>query len=171
MVLLYHYSNCERSELSSKNRINGVPVTDETGKLVGILCQSDFIAQQKNLPIPSFFTFIDSFIPTTSMKQIEKQIKKITAATVDQAMTKNPVTVHPDTRIEEVATLMVDKNFYTISVMAAKLTNKIEFIGFLSVHLCNHRDIRLYVHVRQDIPSAYLDIKCVPLDLVCSLIE
>jgi CBS-domain-containing membrane protein len=92
-------------------------VTDETGKLVGILCQSDLIAQQKKLPIPSFFTFLNGLIPMTSMKQIKKQVQKITATTVAQAMTKNPVTVQPDTDIEEVAALMVDNNFHTIPVM------------------------------------------------------
>ena len=43
------------TKLLLENRINGVPVTDETGKLVGILCQSDLIAQQKHLPHPLFF--------------------------------------------------------------------------------------------------------------------
>ncbi len=105
------------TKLLLENRINGVPVTDETGKLVGILCQSDLIAQQKKLPIPSFFTFLNGLIPMTSMKQIEKQVQKITATTVAQAMTKNPVTVQPDTDIEEVAALMVDNNFHTIPVM------------------------------------------------------
>ena len=51
------------------------------------------------------------------MKQIEKQVQKITATTVAQAMTKNPVTVQPETGIEEVATLMVDKSFHTIPVI------------------------------------------------------
>ncbi len=105
------------TKLLLENRINGVPVTDEKGKLVGILCQSDLIAQQKKLPIPSFFTFLNGLIPLTSMKQIEKQVQKITATTVAKAMTKNPVTVQPDTSIEEVAALMVDKNFHTIPVM------------------------------------------------------
>jgi len=105
------------TKLLLENRINGVPVTDEKGKLVGILCQSDLIAQQKKLPIPSFFTILNGLIPMTSMKQIEKQVQKITAATVAQAMTKNPVTVQPDTSVEEVAALMVDKNFHTIPVM------------------------------------------------------
>ena len=41
------------------NRINGAPVVDDAGKLVGILCQSDLIAQQKKLPIPTLFTFLD----------------------------------------------------------------------------------------------------------------
>jgi CBS domain-containing protein len=102
-----------------ENRINGAPVMDETGKLVGILCQSDLIAQQKKLPIPSFFTFLDGLIALTSMKQIEKEVQKIAAVTVAQAMTPNPVTVRLDTGIEAVAALMVDQNFHTIPVVDA----------------------------------------------------
>ena len=105
------------TKLLLENRINGVPVTDEMGKLVGILCQSDLIAQQKKLPVPSFFTFLDGFIALTSMKQFEKQVQKIAAITVAQAMTPNPVTVQPDINIEEVAALMVDRNFHTIPVV------------------------------------------------------
>ncbi len=100
-----------------ENRINGAPVVDETGKLVGILCQSDLIAQQKKLPIPSFFTFLDGLISLTSMKQFEKQVQKIAAVTVAQAMTPDPVTVKPDTDIEAVAALMVDQSFHTIPVV------------------------------------------------------
>ena len=105
------------TKLLLENRINGVPVTDETGKLVGILCQSDMIAQQKKLPVPSFFTFLNGLITLTSTKQFEKQVQKIAATTVAQAMTPNPVTVRPDTNIEEVAALMVDNNFHTIPVV------------------------------------------------------
>jgi CBS domain-containing protein len=105
------------TKLLLENRINGVPVTDETGKIVGILCQSDLISQQKKLPVPSFFTFLDGLIPLTSMKQFEKEVQKIAATTVSQAMTPNPVVVRPDTDIEEVAALMVDNSFHTIPVV------------------------------------------------------
>ena len=43
----------QAAKMLLSNRINGLPVIDETGKLVGILCQSDLIIQQKNIPIPS----------------------------------------------------------------------------------------------------------------------
>ena len=105
------------TKLLLENRINGVPVTNETGKLVGILCQSDLIAQQKKLPVPSFFSFLDGLITLTSMKHFEKEVQKIAAITVAQAMTPNPVTVRPDTNIEAVAALMVDNNFHTIPVV------------------------------------------------------
>jgi CBS-domain-containing membrane protein len=107
----------QATKLLLENRINGVPVLDETGRLVGILCQSDLIAQQQKIPIPSFFTLLDGLIPLISEKQIDKQVRKIAAVTVAEAMTPNPVTVQPDTNIEEVAALMVDRNFHTIPVV------------------------------------------------------
>ena len=54
------------TEILLDRRINGVPVVDDTGKLVGLLCQSDIIAQQKKLPVPSLFSFLDGYISLSS---------------------------------------------------------------------------------------------------------
>jgi len=107
----------QAARLLLENRINGVPVVDAEGRLVGILCQSDLVSQQKNLPIPSLFTFLDGYIPLISTKQFEKQVHKIAATTVAQAMTPDPVVVDPETSIQEVAALMVDRNFHTLPVV------------------------------------------------------
>jgi CBS domain-containing protein len=100
-----------------EKRINGLPVIDDSGKLVGILCQSDLVAQQKSIPIPSVYTLLDSFIPLTSLKRIDKEVQKIAALKVEQAMTPDPVTVGPETDIEDVARLMVDKKYHTLPVV------------------------------------------------------
>lgn len=99
------------------HHINGAPVLDENGRLVGILCQSDLVAQQKKLPIPTLFTLLDGVIQLSSKKQLEKQVGKIAALTVGDAMTPDVVTVAPDNRIETVAALMVDNNFHTLPVV------------------------------------------------------
>jgi len=96
---------------------NGLPVVDEGGSVVGIICQSDIIAQQKKLPLPSFFTILDGVISLRSIKSLEKEAGKIAAVTVAQAMTPNPVTVAPDSSIETLAALMVDQNFHTLPVV------------------------------------------------------
>lgn len=98
-------------------RINGMPVVDQAGKVVGILCQSDIIAQQKKIPVPSLFSFLDGYISLSSAKSLEKAVRKIAATTVADAMTPNPVTVGPDSSIETVAALMVDHNLHTLPVV------------------------------------------------------
>ena len=100
-----------------ERRINGLPVVDADGRLVGILCQSDLVAQQKRLSLPSFFNLLDGLIPLASAKTWEQEIQRISANTVAQAMTADPVTVSPDTSLEEIASLMVDRKLHTLPVV------------------------------------------------------
>jgi len=98
-------------------RINGLPVVDAGGRLVGIICQSDLVAQQKRLSLPSFFNLLDALIPLASTKIWEQEMQKIGANTVAQAMTADPMTVTPETSLDEIASLMVDKKFHTLPVI------------------------------------------------------
>lgn len=107
----------QAARIMLEKRINGLPVLDAKGKVVGIICQSDLVIQQKSVPIPSLFSLLDGFMPLTSLKKIEKEVGKIAALTVAQAMTPKPVTVTPETGIEQVASLMVDRNFHTLPVV------------------------------------------------------
>ena len=96
---------------------NGAPVVNDAGELVGILCRSDLVAQQKKLPVPTLLTLLDSFVRLPTGKQLEKQARKIAALTVGEAMTEEPVTVGPDTSISTIAALMVDSNLHTLPVV------------------------------------------------------
>lgn len=107
----------EAARMLLERHINGLPVIDEQGSLVGILCQSDLVAQQKKVPVPSLFTFLDGFVATSSIRQMEKELRKIAAIRVSEAMTPDPVTIQPETRLETVAELMVDNNFHTLPVV------------------------------------------------------
>jgi CBS domain-containing protein len=97
---------------------NGVPVVNAVGRLTGILCQADLVAQQKKLSLPSVFSLLDGFIPLGSMKDLDREVEKISALTAAHAMTKNPATVSPETNLDEVASLMTDKGFHTIPVVS-----------------------------------------------------
>lgn len=99
------------------NHINGAPVVNENGDMVGILSRDDLITQQKKLPLPSYFVVLDALIPLHSSRQVEKELEKIAATTVEHAMTPDPVSVSPDTTVEEIATIMVNKKIHTIPVV------------------------------------------------------
>jgi len=105
------------AQILLENHINGVPVVDVEDRLQGVLCQSDLIFQQKKVSIPTIFSFLDGIIPLSSSKQLDKELQKIAALNVGQAMVKNPVAAHPDMPISEIASLMVEKHFHTIPVV------------------------------------------------------
>ena len=107
----------DAAKILMDNNINGAPVLDREGVLVGILCRDDLISQQKKLPLPSYFIVLDGVIPLISPKHLEKEMDKITATNVEHAMTTKPITVSPDADIEIVASLMVDKKIHTIPVI------------------------------------------------------
>ena len=98
-------------------KINGAPVVDAKGKLVGVLCQSDLVAQQKQVTMPSIFAMLDGFIALSSREDFEHELQKIAATNVSQAMTKDPKSVTPQTPLEEIATVMVNEKLYTLPVV------------------------------------------------------
>jgi CBS domain-containing protein len=107
----------QAASLLLQYHVNGMPVVDEENKLVGIICQSDIITQQKQLPLPTIFTLLDGIIPLTSMSHMEKEVQKMAATNVGEAMTPDPTSVTPDTELEDMAEIMVTKNYHTLPVV------------------------------------------------------
>lgn len=107
----------QASKILLEKGINGVPVLDAQNRLVGILCQSDLVAQQKLVPLPRYLSILDSFIPISSKKHFQKAIDKISATMVKQIMTTAPVTVTSETSLEKAASIMIDHHFHTLPVV------------------------------------------------------
>jgi len=110
----------ELAEILYKNHINGVPVLDDDGSLIGIICESDLIRKDKKLHIPTVVALFDAVFYLESSKNVEKEIRRINATTVEELFTREVVTVDEKTPIEEIATLMTQKKIYTIPVMDGK---------------------------------------------------
>lgn len=107
----------EAAKLMLEKNINGLPVINKENKVIGIITQSDLILTQKKFNLPSFFTLLDSFIPLTSLSKLEEEIKKMSAATVKEAMTKEPYCLSPTDTIEDIAQVMAEKKFHTLPVV------------------------------------------------------
>jgi len=105
------------ARLLYRNHINGVPVVDDDGLLIGIICESDLIRKDKKLHIPTVVAIFDWVLYLESPKKIEKEIQRINATTVEDLYIKEVVTVNEKTPVDEIATIMEEKKVYTIPVM------------------------------------------------------
>ncbi len=102
--------------LASKG-ISGAPVLDSSGNLLGVVTESDLIDQKKKIHIPTVVTILDSVFYLENPDRMEKEMKKIAGLTVGDIYSKDPRTVEPDTLLDEIATIMSEKNVHTLPVM------------------------------------------------------
>lgn len=107
----------EAARLMLDSRIGALPVVRE-GHLVGIVTEGDLIMADVKVRFPTTIHLLDAFIfYPPSQERMEADLRKAVAATVDQVMTREPVTVGPDTPLEDVATLMVDRDVSRVPVL------------------------------------------------------
>jgi len=105
----------EAAKLLLDGHFNGLPVVED-GRLVGMLTQSDLISLDKKLEMPSFFLLLGGAIPMQMPGRFERDLRRMAATTVGEIMTVSPFTITPQTPVDEIATIMVEKRFYTLPV-------------------------------------------------------
>lgn len=106
------------AQVFSLNGISGAPVVDGDGRLLGIVTESDLIDQNKKVHIPTVVSILDSFFFLENPDKMEQEMRKIAGATVADIYSTPAVTVSEDTPIDEIATLMSEKNIHTLPVVA-----------------------------------------------------
>ncbi len=105
------------AQILSENNINGVPVVDDEGDVVGVVCESDLVEQNKPLHIPTVFVILDSIIPLENPWRLQKEFKRLVATTVGDIFSRPAVRVDPDTDVQEVARIMSERRIHTIPVL------------------------------------------------------
>lgn len=107
----------ELALLLASHKIGGAPVLDSSGNLLGVVTESDLIDQKKKIHIPTVVTILDSVFYLENPDKMEKEMKKIAGSTVGDIYSKGALTVTEDTLLDEIATLMAEKNVHTLPVM------------------------------------------------------
>lgn len=107
----------ELAEIITTHRIGSVPVVDAEGSLIGIVTESDLIEQDKNFHIPTVISLFDWVIYLESEKKFEKELKRMTAATVGDIYTQDVLTVTPDTPVSEIADIMSGRKIHALPVL------------------------------------------------------
>jgi len=100
-----------------ETRFSNLPVLDGEGHLVGIISETDLIEQHKPLHIPTVMTLFDWVFTLGSEKKFKEEVDRVTAATVGELYSKDPVTCSPDTTVRELAGLMSQHRVHLLPVV------------------------------------------------------
>ena len=107
----------EAAKILSENKISGLPVLDDEGRLIGVVTEQDLIVRNKKFDFPEYIYFLDSIIYLESFNSFEEDFKKMIATTVEEVMSDDVISVDPETPIEEIATLMSIENINRVPVV------------------------------------------------------
>lgn len=119
----------EAARLMSEHNVGALPVVTQ-GRLVGLVSEGDLIMQDVKLEFPTYIHLLDGFImypPATT--RFENELKKAVAATVRDVMTEDPMTVSADAPIEDVASLLANRDVSRLPVLDGEI-----LIGIVSKH-------------------------------------
>ena len=107
----------EAARLMVERRVGALPVVKD-GAFLGIVTEGDLIMQDVKVEFPTYIHLLDGFIfYPPAQARFEQELKKAVGATVGQVMTAEVLSVSPETPVEDVATLMVDKDVSRVPVL------------------------------------------------------
>jgi CBS domain-containing protein len=108
----------EAADALAAGRYGAMPVVDESGNLVGLLRDEDLIASEARVHVPTYLMLLGTSVPVPgTMRRFEHELQKLAGATVGEVMDRHPHTVSSGASLEDVATLMHDRDVTHVPVV------------------------------------------------------
>lgn len=107
----------EAIQILAERRISGLPVVDQSGKLVGVISETDLMWQETGVSPPAYIMFLDSVIFLQNPATYERELHKALGQTVGEVMTKDAITTTAEKSLREAAQLMHERQVRRLPVV------------------------------------------------------
>lgn len=98
--------------------VTGAPVVDDAGRLVGLLDDSDLVLSEARLHLPTTIELFGAYIALPGeQRRYEQELRHALGRTVGEVMHESPPSVLVDARVEDAATLMVERGVSRVPVV------------------------------------------------------
>lgn len=104
------------ARLLLENSVSGVPVTDNRGRLIGIVTASDLVVKHAHVHGPTYLGILGGVIPFESRRQ-DEEMRRALGATANDIMTTKVFSIDPDSDVDDAATIMVDEDVRIVVVV------------------------------------------------------
>jgi CBS domain-containing protein len=108
----------EAADAMAASGYGAMPVVDAEGRFVGLLRDEDLIASEARVHVPTYWMLLGTSVPLPgTMRRFEHEIHKLAGSTVAEVMDDHPPTVPSDASLEDVATLMHERDITHVPVV------------------------------------------------------
>lgn len=98
--------------------VDGAPVVDGDGQVIGMLSSDDLLVQETQLHYPTVFSLFGAYLELpSSHRRFEAELRRAVAAVVSDVMERDPITCSPDDTLERAATLMHERKVSRLPVI------------------------------------------------------
>jgi CBS domain-containing protein len=99
--------------------LTGVPVVNEGGRCVGIITEQDLVLSDENedFHLPHYFQLFGGVVFLERWSHFEERARRAFAATAEDMMTEDPVTIEPDATVREAAHVIAGKKHNRLPVI------------------------------------------------------
>lgn len=107
----------EAARLLDERGVSGAPVTDDNGRLVGLLDSSDLVIAESRLHAPTTIELFGAYLPLPGERQrFEEEVRHALGRTVADLMHLDPPRLSATSTIEDAATIMVEQGINRVPV-------------------------------------------------------
>ena len=100
--------------------VDGAPVVDADGTIVGLLSTADLIVEEARVHLPTVITLLGAYIELPSSKRkFDHDMEKALGSTVGEVMGEPAPTLAPDDTVELAATIMHEEGADRLPVLDA----------------------------------------------------
>ena len=107
----------EAAQLLVKHNLTAISVVDAHNKLEGIITEGDLLYKKVRPHAPHYVNVLGASIYYSGIGEYNAQFKKLLATHVAELMTKDVITCHPETEVEEVVGVMLEKHLKSVPVV------------------------------------------------------
>lgn len=103
-----------------EQQISGLPVVDDTGRVLGLITELDLISRSAPVHEPRYIAVLSALIPLSpdEYRDYKEQLRHALAINAGQLMSEEFTTVTPETTVEDALEVMLDPAITTLLVIA-----------------------------------------------------
>ena len=105
------------ANLLTTHNLSGLPVVDEEGHVKGIITEGDLIRRSTKVQTPAYLELLGGIIYLDNPNKFLEEVKKSMGLFAHEVMTEDVITVHPETEIEQAASILVRKKIKRLPVL------------------------------------------------------